>query len=189
MALWLEGHVASWPGYQPNWGPDEETQELIPTLAAANRAGYVTIASQPGIGPVEGFDGQIWQQRAAVEGFVRNYDLLRALVDAAEKAGLEHEIVDTLDTGERGIAVTQRGGKPYTTFGGYMSLAELRDTVWRGIGRGALDDVFRAVRVTLAAPEYGAAAGEKLWSALNGVIGKHGDPALPHGTADAGTAA
>lgn len=172
MALWLEGHIASWPGYQPNWGPDEETHELIPTLAAANRAGYVTIGSQPGIDPVKGFDGQIWQQRAAVEGFVRNYDLLRALVDAAENAGLEYEVADTLDTGERGIVVTLRGGEPYTGFGGYIDDANLRHTIWPGIGRGALDDVFRAVRVTLVAPEYGAAAGAPVWEVLNSVIAR-----------------
>ncbi|MFJ6709284.1 MULTISPECIES: DUF6919 domain-containing protein [unclassified Streptomyces] len=169
MALWLEGHVASWPGYQPNWGPDEETRELIPTLAAANRAGYVTIASQPGVDPVEGFDGQIWQQKAAVEGFVRNYDLLRALATAAEGAGLEYEVVDTLDTGERGIVVTLRGGEPHTGFGGYIDDANLRHTIWRGIGRGALDDVFRAVRVTLAAPEYGVAAGARVWEVVESV--------------------
>lgn len=172
MALWLEGHVASWPGYQPNWGPDEETHELIPTLAAANRAGYVTIASQPGFDPVKGFDGLIWQQKAAVEGFVRNYDLLRALVDAAEKAGLEYEVADTLDTGERGIVVTLRGGEPHTGFGGYIDDANLRHTVWPGIGSGALDDVFRAVRVTLAAPEYGVAAGARVWEVLDSVIGR-----------------
>ncbi|MEU2098701.1 hypothetical protein ABZ741_21270 [Streptomyces globisporus] len=174
MALWLEGRIASWPGYQPNWGPDEETRELIPTLAAANRAGYVTIASQPGEDPQTGFDGLIWEQKAAVEGFVRNYDLLRALVDAAEKAGLEYEVADTLDTGEEGIVVTLRDGRPYTTFGGYIDDVNLHRTIWPGIGCGALNDVFRAVRVTLAAPEYGAAAGETLWSTLNGVIARTG---------------
>jgi len=45
MALWLEGKVASWPGYAPNYGPDDETKDLVPTLAACNRAGYVTVGS------------------------------------------------------------------------------------------------------------------------------------------------
>ncbi|MCX4682589.1 hypothetical protein OG413_46245 [Streptomyces sp. NBC_01433] len=169
MALWLEGHIASWPGYQPNWGPDEETSELIPTLAAANRAGYVTIDSQPGEDPVTGSDGLIWEQRAAVEGFVRDYDLLRALVDAAETAGLDYEVADTLDTGERGIVVTLRGGEPHTTFGGYIDDANLRH-IWPGIGSGAMGDVFRSVRVTLVAPEYGAAGGEALWNCLNALL-------------------
>ncbi|MFD5588796.1 DUF6919 domain-containing protein [Streptomyces sp. NPDC127063] len=170
MALWLKGEIASWPGYAPGYGPDEETHELIPTLAAANRAGYVTIASQPGVDPEKGFDGLIWQQKAAVEGFIRNWDLLRALVDAAEATGLEYEVADTLDTGERGIVVTLRGGEPHTSFGGYVDGRELRHTVWPGIGSGALDDVFRSVRVTLAAPEYGAAAGARVWEVLESVI-------------------
>ncbi|MEV6424997.1 hypothetical protein [Streptomyces sp. NPDC051662] len=172
MALWLEGIVASWPGYQPNWGPDEETSELIPTLAAACRAGYVTIGSQPGEDPQTGFDGLIWQQKAAVEGFVRDYDLLRALVNAAEKAGLDYEVADTLDTGERGIVVTLRDGRPYTGFGGYIDDANLRRTIWPGIGSGALDDIFRSVRVTLVAPEYGAAAGARVWEVLDSVTGR-----------------
>jgi hypothetical protein len=172
MALWLEGEIASWPGYAPGYGPDEETRELIPTLAAANRAGYVTIGSQPGVDPEPGFDGLIWTQKAAVEGFVVDHELLRALVDAAESAGLDIEIADTLDTGERGIVVTLRGGEPYTGFGGYIDDTNLRHTIWPGIGSGALDQVFGAVRVTLAAPEYGAAAGARVWEVLDSVTGR-----------------
>ena len=37
MARWLEGELSMWPGYD-DW-PDEETAELIPVLARANRAG------------------------------------------------------------------------------------------------------------------------------------------------------
>ncbi|MFE4539632.1 DUF6919 domain-containing protein [Streptomyces scopuliridis] len=172
MARWLEGEISSWPGYMPGYGPDEETSELIPTLAAANRAGYVTIGSQPGIDPGPGYDGLIWSQKAAVEGLVRDYDLLRALTDAAYEAGLDIEIADTLDTGERGITVTLRDGRPYTSFGGYIDGANLRHIIWPGIGSGALDDVFRAVRVTLAAPEYGAAAGARVWEVLDSVVGR-----------------
>ncbi|MEU2380379.1 DUF6919 domain-containing protein [Streptomyces misionensis] len=188
MALWLEGEITSWPGYAPGYGPDEETRELIPTLAAANRVGYVTIASQPGRDPEKGFDGLIWQQKAAVEGFVRDRDLLRALVDAAEEAGLDYEVADTLDTGERGIVVTLRGGEAHTGFGGYVGGADLRHSIWPGIGSGALEDVFRSARVTLAAPEYGAAAGARVWQVLDSVTSNqttgpllffreiHGDP-------------
>ncbi|MEU7378150.1 DUF6919 domain-containing protein [Streptomyces albidoflavus] len=38
-ALWLEGGFGSRPGYEPHWGPDEETTTLIPTLAALCRTG------------------------------------------------------------------------------------------------------------------------------------------------------
>ncbi|MFI9801970.1 DUF6919 domain-containing protein [Streptomyces sp. NPDC052302] len=171
MALWLEGELPSWPGYAPGCSPDEETRALIPTLAAANRAGYVTITSQPGVDPEVGFDGLIWQQKAAVEGFVRDPGLLRDLVDAAYEAGLDVEVADTVDTGERGITVTLRGDEPHTGFGGYLNGAQLRG-MWPGIGSGALDDVFRSVRITLAAPEYGAAAGVRVWQVLESVISR-----------------
>lgn len=166
MALWLEGEIASQPGYAPNWGPDEETTEagLVPVLAACNRAGYVTIASQPGFGPGPGYDGLIWAQRTAVEGFVKDPGLLRRLVDAADAAGLEVELADQLDTGENGLTVTTRDGRPYTAFGGYLDDPNLR-TIWPGIGTAALSEVFGAVRVTIAAPEYGT-GGDRLWNVL-----------------------
>ncbi|MFE7442380.1 DUF6919 domain-containing protein [Streptomyces chartreusis] len=172
MALWLEGIIASWPGYQPNYGPDEETKDLIPTLVACNRAGYVTVGSQPGIDPAPGFDGKVWAQRAAVEGFVTDQDLLRRLVDAAETAGLEVELVDQLDKDAKGLTVTTRGGRAHTNFGGYVSGRHLRGAIWPGIGAGALDDVFRATRITLAAPEYGVASGALLWEVLDTVTGR-----------------
>src|SRR5690606_11856930 len=171
MALWLAGELASWPGHAPGSGPDADTRELTPTLAAANRAGYVTVASQPGVDPEVGFDGLIWQQKAAVEGFVRDRNLLRDLIDAAYESGLDVEVADTLDTGERGIIVTLRGGEPHTGFGGYLNGAELRG-MWPGIGSGALDDLFGSARITLAAPEYGAAAGVRVWQVLESVISR-----------------
>lgn len=73
MALWLEGEGGSWPGYQPRHGPDDETLLWTGVLAAVNRAGYLTIGSQPGFCRA-GFDGKIWEQRAAVEGFVAAAD-------------------------------------------------------------------------------------------------------------------
>lgn len=68
-ARWLEGTIASIPTVMPGYGPDEETADLIPVLAACNRAGYVTTDSQPGEKPGRGHDGRLWTQRAAVQGF------------------------------------------------------------------------------------------------------------------------
>ena len=68
-ARWLEGTIASIPTVMPGYGPDEETADLIPVLAACNRAGYVTTGSQPGEKPGRGHDGRLWTQRAAVQGF------------------------------------------------------------------------------------------------------------------------
>lgn len=66
-AQWLEGKIASVPGC--GGGPDEETEALIPVLAACNRAGFVTTVSRPGEEPTAGYDGELWTQRAAGEGF------------------------------------------------------------------------------------------------------------------------
>jgi hypothetical protein len=47
-AAWLEGRLPSQPGYEANCGPDEDTRELVPVLAALNRAGYATSSYNPG---------------------------------------------------------------------------------------------------------------------------------------------
>lgn len=70
-AEWLEGHLRCQPGY--NMGqpcrPDPETEELIPTLVALNRAGFVTDNSQPGIDGDSCSHGDVWRQRAFVDGW------------------------------------------------------------------------------------------------------------------------
>lgn len=55
-ADWLEGS----PGEHPNGydRPDDETESLIPTLARVNRAGFLTVNSQPGHEPKVGHDGR-----------------------------------------------------------------------------------------------------------------------------------
>lgn len=93
MALWLEGKIASRPGYQPRYGPDDETAHLVPTLAALCRAGYVTTCSQPGFAGT-GADGLWWEQRAAAELVVTDPALVHRLVDAAYAAGLSVRIND-----------------------------------------------------------------------------------------------
>lgn len=163
MALWLEGHIDSWPGYQPGYGPDEETHELIPALAAVNRAGYVTTQSQPGAREV-GADGAFWLQRAAVEGFISDQDLLRRLADAAETAGLEvvlHRLPGA--SGQGAIPVTTRDGEIYTAFGGTLSTRDLR-LIWRGYGRQALDALHAAAQVTLVDRHWGPST--RLWDVL-----------------------
>ncbi|WP_031099057.1 DUF6919 domain-containing protein [Streptomyces sp. NRRL S-15] len=86
MSLWLEGEIASRPGYAPRYGPDEETAHLVPSLAALCRAGYITTCSQPGSAGT-GADGLWWEQRAAVEMVVTDPELLHLLVDVASTAG------------------------------------------------------------------------------------------------------
>jgi hypothetical protein len=162
MALWLEGELSMWPGYDD--GADEETTLMIPTLAAANRAGFLTDASQPGYdGP--GFDGLRWQQRAAVTGLVVDEQLLTRIRRAGEAAGLvaltSHPRL--LPVGQ-GATVTIRGGQPYTRFGEYMPPRILRQ-IWRGISRQASAAVADAWQVCLIDPEVGR--NDRLWPLLD----------------------
>ena len=172
MALWLEGEISSWPGYAPSWGPDDETTDLVPTLAALCRTGFVTTGSQPGdTGP--GVDGRMYQQRAAVDGLVTDRDLYDRIVSAAHTAGL---LVTAHDprTGTHGepIDATRADGVTVTTFGTRLNRRALR-TIWpaRLIGTDAFTAVTSAVQLTVAAPEYGA-PGQRLWDVLDAVTGR-----------------
>lgn len=67
-ARFLEGNLPFFPG----WGApetDEETDGLESLLAAANRAGFLTLASQRGAPESPGADGRTERRRAFVCGF------------------------------------------------------------------------------------------------------------------------
>lgn len=165
MALWLEGEIGSRPGYQPRCGPDEETEHLVPVLAALCRAGYVTTCSQPGLaGP--GYDGCWWQQRAAVELVVHGEDRRRRIIDAALDAGLVVLVNDHRRGGvqDARVPVTTRDGERVTFFGGRISRADTA-IQWPGLNRHLYDQVAHGTYISVIAPEYGP-AGERLWEAL-----------------------
>lgn len=168
MALWLEGELSMWPGYGD--GADEETSALIPTLVAANRAGFLTDQSQPGCdGP--GFDGLRWQQHAAVTGLVVDEQLLTRIRRAGEDAGLlvliSHPCL--LPHGE-GVTVTVRGGRPYTAFGEHMPSRVLR-RIWRDISSQALGQVVGAWQLCLIDPDFDR--NDRLWPLLDELFAVH----------------
>ncbi|WP_459754465.1 DUF6919 domain-containing protein [Streptomyces sennicomposti] len=180
VALWLTREVQSLPGYQPRYGPDEETTPLIGVLAACNRAGYVTISSQPGLS-VTGADGLLWQQRAAVQGFVKNPLLVRELTGAAERAGLIVVLHDLLDKpGTGGFAATLCDGEPHTVFGSALSRTDI-EVIWSGCGPDAVAATVGATQVTLIDPAYGPST--RLWEALEPVVTRPTPP--PPGPAPA----
>lgn len=162
MALWLEGELSMWPGYGA--GTDEETTLMIPTLAAANRAGFLTDQSQPGYTGF-GFDDLVWEQRAAVSGLVGDEQLLARIRRAGEAAGLLVLISHPrlLPQG-RGATCTIRGGRPYTSFGEHLPARTLRG-IWRGISRQASAAVVDAWQVCLIDPEVGR--NDRLWPLLD----------------------
>jgi predicted kinase len=154
-ALWLEGRIASHPGVMPTCGPDEETAHLVPVLALANRAGYLTDNSQPGIAET-GFDGRWWAQRAAVTGWVRRdhagIDLVNRITGPAHAAGL----IVCADSHRDGVTVTSVDGHDYTTFGALLGKRDLR-TLWPAhlIHRDLFRQLQGAIHLTVIDPEWG----------------------------------
>ncbi len=179
MARWLEGEISSRPGYQARYGPDEETEYMVPTLAALCRAGYVTTCSQPGFAGT-GVDGLRWEQRAAVELVVTDPARVHRLVDAACVAGLFIRINDhRLDGGgvqEPPVVATTCDGEPVTAFGGRISRADMA-IQWPGLDRDLCRQVSTGTYVSVIAPEYGP-DGDRLCAVLNRLTGRrHNDPA------------
>lgn len=164
-ALWLEGALGSQPGYARNHGPEDETESLIPTLARANRAGFLTTCSQPG-----GRSRQrnphgvlLWHQRPAVEGFIHPGPLLDDLLAAAAHQGL---LAVTATSDMRGVRdlrvpVTLDGGRPFTWFGGRYN-PYLHD---RLCPHAAAVDIDAAIQVALIDEHY--ADTRDLWDMLD----------------------
>ncbi|MGW7268276.1 DUF6919 domain-containing protein [Streptomyces sp. NPDC054842] len=170
MAQWLEGTLASWPGYQPNYGPDEETAHLVPTLAALNRAGFLTVGSQPGESGT-GADGKWWEQKAAVEGFVTDRALYWRLEQYARVFGLDMSVHDpATHTRDEAIVVTTRDGEPMTSFGGALDFRDL-SAMWPVIRTQTFGEVAGAIYLTIAAHGFGP-NGERLWSLLDCLTGR-----------------
>lgn len=167
MALWTEGQIKTWPGHDGE--PDPETADLLPTLAATNRGGYLTTGSQPGvIGP--GYDGLLWEQRAAVEGLVADQHLLDRLRRAAEAARLTvivHEPADRSRGLGGDVVVTRVDGSPYTGFGAKLNRRVMKGQ-WPVISRDALQQVLGAWQVTVIDLEWGRDT--VLWQALDRAI-------------------
>lgn len=171
MALWLEGEIASRPGYQPRFGPDEETEHLVPSLAALCRAGYITTCSQPGFAGT-GANGLWWEQRAAVELVVSNDPArLHQLLAAARAAGMLVRVNDPRRGGvqDEPVIATTCDGEPMTAFGGRIGRADMA-IQWLGLDRSLYDQVAQGVYVSIVAPEYGP-VGDRLWVLLDQVTG------------------
>lgn len=166
-AQWLEGRIASVPGYCG--GPDEETAGLVPVLAAANRAGYVTDSSQPG------GSGPGWEQRAAVQGYCDGSTLDRLHEACVGHPGI-YAIVNRATRARTGYKtatpVTREGGRDFTRFGAALSRRHLRDS-WTGYGAcgpEAVQAICEAWQVTLVDTGWGREQ-SPLWHALAAFAG------------------
>ncbi|GGM80658.1 hypothetical protein GCM10012275_59160 [Longimycelium tulufanense] len=166
-AHWLTGDLASRPGYPPGEGPYVETHELIGTLAACNRGGFVTNASQPGFPESAGPDGVVWVQRAAVTGFAEEEVLERI---RAAVAGTELVLLTptATDRNPDGIVVTTRNGKQHTTFGTWLSRRAVADS-FDVCKSAAIDALCSADQPTLVDPVWGR--NTVLWPFLDDLFG------------------
>jgi hypothetical protein len=121
-AMWLEGQIVSRPAYCPGCGPATETLPLVPVLARANRAGLVTIQSQPALSELDS-QGWLWRQRAAVEAFIApDNPLLHRLIRTAAQHQcqlnvLPHFQEKWLNDDFPGTVVTTVWGERHSTFG------------------------------------------------------------------------
>ncbi|MEV6202202.1 hypothetical protein AB0M64_19810 [Streptomyces sp. NPDC051771] len=167
MALWLEGRIPSWPGYDTQFGYEENNgaRHLIPVLAAANRAGFVTTDSQPGT-ESRGHDGALWRQRAFVSGYVCDrYPLLDRLL-RLDRQGIT--VVRGWPRGQQ-VTLTDRDRRPHTTLGGFRLGRDFLTHEWNGIGRPALRELREhGVQIHLYDPEFGRDS--LLWPALTGAV-------------------
>ena len=172
-ARWIEGSIGEQPQYR---GPSdiEDPARLVPVLARLNRAGLVTTASSSGeSGP--GYDGEHWQQRAAVEAFA-SPGAASALTDTAADSGL---IVVAFDPATlprrhwnttRQVPVTLRAGEEYTWFGQQWCRREICGPRlgWGICNPAAIAALCSAWQVTVIDPEWGRA--DLLWDVLEQAV-------------------
>jgi hypothetical protein len=168
-AFWLEGAITQTPGHAAP--PCEETAELIPVLAAANRAGFVTDSSQPGRGSAlqSGEFTRPGMQRAAVQGFADD-DVLRRLQCATAETDLiflAHRAKRRMNY-RTAVTVTLDDGEPFTSFGATLSRRQIRFSYW-ACHEDAQDALCAAWQVTVIDPEWGR--NDRLWPALAAFAG------------------
>lgn len=156
-AQWLRGLLLFHPNGHRG-GTDPETLPLVDVLAAANRAGILTVQSQPG--ELAALHGRPWRQRAFVTAFVADPALARALHARAAEAGLvvraypprcragEHGARDAVDV------TFWEGHGVMTAIGDRMPPRAVGRT-FPGCDRQAVREVVGAWQVTLIDPEWG----------------------------------
>jgi hypothetical protein len=144
--------------------PDSETADLIPVLAAANRAGYITHQSQPGIPRDEHGSAQ----RANVSGYASGEAFAR-LMAAASGADLIITAARALDGSEDRdfgpfFPITLDYGEEFTWDGHASSRHVLGDSYGWICHPSAVDALFAAWQVTLIDPVWGR--NDTLWPVL-----------------------
>lgn len=151
MAAWLEGSIDRWPGY---YGPpDEETRPFLAELAAACRAGYVTVQSQAGTA-FHYESGLPVRDHAVVQGFATP-TLAATIGRRCEQAGLTVHV--------NGLATSRRWARRHAApWELHLTPAEI-DLMFTGCSWAALAALTAATQVTVLDPIRGR---DVLWPIL-----------------------
>ncbi len=157
----LDGDLPAFPGWMAP-DIDEETDDLVPALAAANESGFLTTASQPGACPALSHDGLPWSQRAFVVGFAP-LPLVTELRSKVQGTRLQLLDFASHETGGQALPAARHGDREYLHVGTGEGPAELEVFAHR-IGPKALKSLQEARYMCLIDPEWGR--DDLLWPIL-----------------------
>ncbi len=150
-ARFVEGRERCFPG----WGAprlDAESLPLVPALARLNRAGFLTLASQPGT--LHGVDG--CEQRAFASGFCSS-------AAARKLRGLQARCYRRGTRSRAGVAVSRRGGRA-RVYAGHNAFESELELFAGAVGARALAELERGVYWSIWDPVWGRE--EWLWQKL-----------------------
>lgn len=163
-ARFVEGELAYFPGWLAP-ALDVESDAIAPHLARLCRAGFLTLASQPGRASYTAHDGTPGVQRAFVTGFVAPA-LARTLVDCTPAASIEIFVFGA-NAVAREIPVSLRSQVPYA-FTGHDATADEIECFEDCVSPEALLALHHAHYVAAVDLTWGR--NEVLWSELERIV-------------------
>jgi hypothetical protein len=163
MARWLESDITYQPAYCGPV-PEDETTDLIPVLAAVNRAGLVTDFSQPGQPLVGGC-----AQRAAVGGFC-DEQMLSELIRATFGTELVLMYFAPNSVSEARVVVTLDAGEEFTWLGRIETAEDIADAYAEDLAPAGVHGLAEAWQVHLFDPVWGR--NDLLWPLLADVAAR-----------------
>ncbi len=174
MAWFCLGELQSWPGHAGPTDPETREANLGPVLAAANRRGFLTLCSQPGVD----LDDEGWQQRAAVDGLATPAVLaqLRGLVTGTRLQVIAHPASRWRRDYAASADVTRVGEHEVTRFGGQSPASEIR-FMFDGVPDSVVDELVAMWQVAIVDLRWGAES--LLWDRLAEPDWDHPVPPTP----------
>jgi hypothetical protein len=160
-AEFVEGRTAFFPGW--GWSVlDEESDAIVAHLAVLQRAGLLTLASQPGRAPWPSHDGAPQEQRTFVCGFA-DERCARALAELRAEPEIKVDLFRRGESGGTRTAVSARGGIPHA-FAGYSAFEEELACFAGQVSSEALEVLERSTYVSAIDLVWGRDS--ELWKSL-----------------------